>query len=57
VFATAAEGESFIKREKLDLRGTSLVEWEDGSGFSVDTLYQVDELLAKRRGEPDTVAA
>jgi hypothetical protein len=37
-FPTAAEGESFIKREKLDLRGTSLVEWDDGSGFSVDTL-------------------
>lgn len=57
IFTTAAEGESFIKREKLDLRGTSLVEWEDGSGFSVDTLYQFDELLAKRRGEPDTAAA
>jgi len=45
-FATAAQGESFIKREKLDLRGTSLVEWEDGSGFSVDTLHQFDEQLA-----------
>jgi hypothetical protein len=45
-FPTAAEGESFIKREKLDLRGTSLVEWEDGSGFSVATLYQLDNQLA-----------
>ena len=45
-FPTAAEGESFIKREKLDLRGTSLVEWEDGSGFCVDTMYQFEEQLA-----------
>jgi hypothetical protein len=45
-FSTAQEGESFIKREKLDLRGMSLVEWEDGSGFSVDTLYQLDKRMA-----------
>jgi hypothetical protein len=46
IFPTAEEGESFIKREKLDLRGTSLVEWSDGSGFSVDTLYQLDKRMA-----------
>lgn len=46
IFPTAAEGEAFIKREKLDLCGTSLVEWE-GGGFSVDTLHKFDAQLAR----------
>lgn len=46
IFPTAAAGESFIKREKLDLCGTSLVEWE-GGGFSVDTLHKFDAQLAR----------
>lgn len=45
MFSTAAEAESFIKRERLDLRGTGVIEWE-GGGFSVDTLYQFDKQLA-----------
>jgi len=56
IFATAAEGEAFIKREKLDLRGTSLVEWESG-GFSVDTLYQFDERLGLQQQERQAQSA
>jgi hypothetical protein len=58
IFPTGAAAESFIKREKLnDRRPTGVIEWSDGSGFSVDTLYQVSELPAKRRGKLDTAAA
>lgn len=57
IFPTAAEGEAFIKREKLDLRGTSLVEWSDGRGFTVDTLYKLDEQMALRRQEREAQSA
>lgn len=57
VFPTAEAAESFIKREKLDLRGTGVIEWSDGSGFGVDTLYKFDEMLAKRRTKPKATAA
>lgn len=57
IFPTAEAVESFIKREKLDLRGTGVIEWSDGSGFGVDTLYKFDELLAKRRKTPKATAA
>jgi hypothetical protein len=47
IFPTGAAAESFIKREKLnDRRPTGVIEWSDGSGFSVDTLYSSDSLLA-----------
>lgn len=47
IFPTGAAAEDFIKRERLDLRGTGVIEWSDGSGFSVDTLYQLDDQLAR----------
>jgi len=43
-FPTRAAVKSFIKREKLDQRGTGVIAWRDG-GFGVDTLFKYDELL------------
>jgi len=45
-FPTRAAVKSFIKRERLDQRGTGVIAWADG-GFGVDTLFQHDELLTR----------
>lgn len=57
IFPTGAAAEGFIKRERLDLQGTGVIEWSDGRGFSVDTLYQLDQQIALRRQKLEAQSA